>query len=220
RRLALQPRVVVHDAEHTPPVEAVAGQGRVAVDPLLAAGAAADELAHLAAAAAVPGAFHDRVEPVLLVRPLLADPGPRRTRLKLAVRAAEAVARAVDRPAVDIHGPAEVVDGMTVARPKGEAVLVDARETERVRARSCRPDVPAEVERLALLRAHSGRDCRAARRHEHGAAHPPQERAPRHPGGEPGRERPRRAVEETVRPAHVPSSRPRARRARRAARAS
>src|SRR4029078_12624094 len=146
---ALEPRVVVKDAEHAPAVEAIARQGRIPVDPLRAVGAADHELPHLAVTAAVPGALHDAADLVVLVRPVLAKPRPRGAGEKLAVRRAQPVARAVHSPALGVDRAAEIVDRMSVARPQRKAVLVDARETERVGARPGRPDVSAEVKRLA-----------------------------------------------------------------------
>src|SRR3954468_20473364 len=98
RTSALHLRVVVHDAEDVTAVVAVAGQGRVAVDPPAHIAAAVDEPANTAAATAVPRSVEVRAEAEVFRRDA-ADPRPGRRRERVAVRVAQQVALRIDRPA-------------------------------------------------------------------------------------------------------------------------
>src|SRR5205085_4025762 len=76
RRSTGNPGLEEVDAEHLAPGEAVAGQCRVAVDAAARVGAAVPQLAHVAFAAAKPGAVQVALEAVDLAR-AAADHGAR-----------------------------------------------------------------------------------------------------------------------------------------------
>src|SRR4029077_13308334 len=139
---------------------------------------AVDQLADMAAAAAVPGAVDLAVE-AELVAGLLAHARARRGRERVAVRVDQHVAACVDRPAELVDRAPEVVDRVAVDRAEREAVRVDPRRPGRARGRAGRVDVAAEVEGLRLLRAHRLEHEAAAGDGEDGAAGACEEPAPR-----------------------------------------
>src|SRR4051794_9306300 len=159
--------------------------------------AAVGELAHAAAAAAVPGAVDAAVEAVLLAGDR-ADRRARRARERPPVGIGERVAVLVDGLAPFVDQPAEIVDALAVLRPQRQAALVDPGQAGGMRARVGRVDVPAEVVRLGL----AGLDERARAGHRHHAgAHSGQEPAPRRGRGElVGGARGRGATRHGVRP--------------------
>ena len=110
----------------------------------------------MAAAAAVPGAV-DRVRKPYRSADRRADRRARRGGQRDALGVGEALAVLVDRLALEVDEPAEVVDAVAVLGAQRPALGVDPRQPGRVRAGVGRVDVAAEVVRLGL----AGRDERA-----------------------------------------------------------
>src|SRR3954464_11101148 len=137
--------LVVVDAEDLAPRVAVARERRVAVDSSAAVRAAVHQPAHEAPAAAVPGPVDLRPDPVL-PRDARANVGTWSRGQRTTVGVPEQAALLVDRAAVAVDTPAEVVDPHSVPCAEREAVCVDPRQPRGMRTRSRGVRVAAEVE--------------------------------------------------------------------------
>ena len=162
-RSARDLRLVEHHAEHLPSAGSSTPQRPVAVDPAAWGPRSSRRACARAPCSTVPGAVDLLVDAVALAArastPWAATPSaaPRPP------ASGSARAGLVERVALAIDRPAEVVHPVPVGGPQREAPAVDPRQPGRVRARVRRVDVAAEVVRLGLAGPDERPDGRAPR---------------------------------------------------------